>query len=373
MRNILIATGIFPPDIGGPALYSRKLAEEFSGSGREVSVLTYGGRPERSGKFEIFGTSRLWPSGIRQLIYSIKLLSRTKNADLIIAFDSLGAGLPAVIAGKLFGKKVIIRMGGDFLWERHIGSGFGKETITEFYRKNLHQNHPFLLGLIRFTLQNTDKIAFTTDFQKNLFIPAYGLDPDKSEVISNVFEKSQASPVRPVDGPKTILWAGRFIKLKNLEFLIGVFKKLLANDRSLILKLVGDGPEKRLISDAVKKSGLKNNVEIIGAMSEDSLVNEIKKAYFCILPSLGDISPNFVLNCLALNKPVILTQETGIRSDFPGLMYADPKNEDSFYQSALRLMDENSYDNYLKLISGIRYKKTWKDLAEEYLKLAERK
>lgn len=372
MRNILIATGIFPPDIGGPALYSQKLAEEFSGSGKKVSVMTYGSRPEKSGKFEVFGTSRFWPFGIRQLIYFIKLLARAKSADLIIAFDSLGAGLPAVIAGKLFGKKVIIRMGGDFLWERHIGSGAGKETITEFYQKNLQQNQPFLLRLIGLTLRNADKIAFTTDFQKDLFIPAYGLDPEKSAVIGNIFEKILAASAHSTGSPKTILWAGRFIKLKNLEFLIGVFKKLLANDRSLILKLVGDGPEKSLISAVVKKSGLEENVRIIGAMSEELLAEEIKGAYFCILPSLGDISPNFVLNCLALGKPIVLTQETGIRNDFSGLMYADPKNENSFYQSALRLMDENSYDNYLKHISDIRYKKTWKDLAAEYLKLAEK-
>jgi len=40
--KILIATGIFPPDIGGPALYSQKLAEEFSSRGLVVSVITYG-------------------------------------------------------------------------------------------------------------------------------------------------------------------------------------------------------------------------------------------------------------------------------------------------------------------------------------------
>ena len=52
-------------------------------------------------------------------------------------------------------------------------------------------------------------------------------------------------------------------------------------------------------------------------------------------------------------------------------MYADPKNEDSFFLATLRLLDENSYDNYLKSISGIRYHKTWKDLSGEYLKLLE--
>ena len=72
---------------------------------------------------------------------------------------------------------------------------------------------------------------------------------------------------------------------------------------------------------------------------------------------------------LSLNKPVIITQETGIKDQFPGLLYADPKQEESFIAAAFRLLDKKEYDNYQKLISEIKYHKTWKNLADEYLRL----
>ncbi|OHA54130.1 MAG: hypothetical protein A2Z62_00105, partial [Candidatus Terrybacteria bacterium RIFCSPLOWO2_02_42_20] len=40
--NILICTGIYPPDIGGPAKYAKNLTDEFSRNGNKVKVLAYG-------------------------------------------------------------------------------------------------------------------------------------------------------------------------------------------------------------------------------------------------------------------------------------------------------------------------------------------
>ena len=40
-KKILIAAGIFPPDIGGPASYVRRLATELSNSGNKVTVVAY--------------------------------------------------------------------------------------------------------------------------------------------------------------------------------------------------------------------------------------------------------------------------------------------------------------------------------------------
>ena len=53
--KILIATGIYPPDIGGPATYSKLLKEELSKRGLKVDILTYGPA----------GISRKIPKGLR--------------------------------------------------------------------------------------------------------------------------------------------------------------------------------------------------------------------------------------------------------------------------------------------------------------------
>ena len=367
--RIIIATGIFPPDIGGPALYSQKLGEEFSRMGAEVRIVTYGAKFIKSDVYSVTGVSRIWPFGARQLIYFLKLLDQARKSDVILAFDSLGAGLPAALAGKFFKKRVIIRLGGDFLWEKFIESGKGKFTIEEFYKKNLQQNFPFLLRLIKFALQDAAQVAFTTEFQRELFISNYGLIPERTKAISNVFEKKSRAIPPYQENSRVILWAGRFLKLKNLDFLLKVFKRLTAYDKNLVLELAGEGPEYKSLKSQVSSLKLENNVLFIGNLSESALREKIINSYFCILPSLSEVSPNFALHCLSLNKPVILTEETGLKEQFPGLMYADSKKEDSFFAAALRLLDRNVYDNYQKFIADIRYQKTWQDLAGEYLRL----
>ena len=39
--RILIVTGIFEPESGGPAIYAPKIAGKLAGAGHQVSVLTY--------------------------------------------------------------------------------------------------------------------------------------------------------------------------------------------------------------------------------------------------------------------------------------------------------------------------------------------
>ena len=59
--KLLITTGLFPPDIGGPATYSKILAEELSIRGVRVAVLS-------------FGLVRKLPRFIRHLVYFFKVI-----------------------------------------------------------------------------------------------------------------------------------------------------------------------------------------------------------------------------------------------------------------------------------------------------------
>ena len=61
MKNILIVTGIYPPDIGGPARYAKNLKQAFEGQGHTVGVKTY-------------GIEKYLPTGIRHFLFFLKNL-----------------------------------------------------------------------------------------------------------------------------------------------------------------------------------------------------------------------------------------------------------------------------------------------------------
>ncbi len=369
MKKLLLATGIFPPDIGGPATYCKRFADEFSRKGIQVEVVTYG-FPSATVPYRIFFTSRQWPSGLRQLFYAIALIRAAKGADGIISFDSLGAGLPALIVGKIRRKKVIMRLGGDFLWEKYVEKGLGTQTMREFYEKGTYKKYfGGVRRLIAFVLRRTDTIVFTTEFQRSLFIPHYRLDPDKTAVLGNVFYP-EAPAVRSKN-EAFFLWAGRLIRLKNIPFLLDVFQKVRMKYASTkpLLRLIGEGPEKEAIREMILQKGLEGSVKLEPALSQKELQKLIREAYCCILPSLTEISPNFALDCIAAGTPLVLTKETGIRDTFSELEYADPHNEEEFAEKIEALIgDKDHYLAYSKKVKDISYMKTWEQAADEYLK-----
>ena len=103
--KILICTGIYPPDIGGPATYSKLLFEELPKMGIETRVLS-------------FGEVRHLPKILRHFVYFIKVLKMGRRADIIYAQDPVSVGLPAMLAAKILRKKFILKVVGDYAWEQ---------------------------------------------------------------------------------------------------------------------------------------------------------------------------------------------------------------------------------------------------------------
>jgi hypothetical protein len=67
--KILIVTGIFPPEIGGPATYSDLLLRELMARGFDVKILTYSFVVQKS---PVFYVSKKWPKGLRHFIFFYK-------------------------------------------------------------------------------------------------------------------------------------------------------------------------------------------------------------------------------------------------------------------------------------------------------------
>ena len=103
--KILITTGIYPPDIGGPATYSKILIDELPK--HNINALVLG-----------FGEVRRLPKIIRHFLYFLKILKKGWKADIIFAQDPVSVGLPAALAAKILGKKFVLKIVGDYAWEQ---------------------------------------------------------------------------------------------------------------------------------------------------------------------------------------------------------------------------------------------------------------
>ena len=105
--KILVATGIYPPDVGGPAYYAKELVDAFNVLGYEAKPITY-------------GALMRFPTGLRHLLFFFRLIPKMFWAEKIIALDTFSVALPVAVASKIFRVPFVIRTGGDFVWEQYL-------------------------------------------------------------------------------------------------------------------------------------------------------------------------------------------------------------------------------------------------------------
>src|SRR3989344_5232815 len=331
--NILICTGIYPPDIGGPAKYAKNLTDEFSRNGNKVKVLAY-------------GMEKKMPIGARHFWYFLRTIFALPKADLIIGLDIFSTGFPAVLAGKIFGKKTILRVGGDFLWETYIESTGHLIKLKDFYEKQPRLSLKFkIIALLqKFALKNTSALAFNTGWQKDFFEKIYKLNPRKNFIIENFYpEKSVVAEKINKVNEFNFLFAGRKIKFKNLKLLEEVFEDL-------------------------ESAGIKARLDIVDGLTQKELQEKIKNSYAAITVSISDFAPNFLVESLSYNKPFILTKDCGLAEKLDGLgVIVDPIDKNSIKKAILLLLDENNYKRYKEKIAEFNFTHSWKEIAQEFL------
>ena len=334
--KILICTGFFTPDVGSHVQYAKNLCSEFLSRGHAVKVAAY--RVERK-----------LPTGIRHLVYFLRVVFFIFKVDTVIALDTFSVGLPAACACKIFGKKFVLRVGGDFLWESYVESTGNLITLMDFNGKisgiNLSLKHKIIFWLSSFTMRNADVVVFNSAWQKSIFKNSYGLNPEKLFVVENYCgEKLEGADFKE----KNFFWVGRQLKLKNIELL------------------------KESFSDA-KKENVDIKLELSKEIPHEELLKKIQSCYAVILPSISDISPNFILAAIRCGKPVILTKETGLYEKFQNIaVFIDPFNREDIKQKILFLADEKNYEEYKKRVDNFNFQHSWQEIAGEFLEIFEK-
>jgi len=62
--KVLVVSGIWPPDVGGPASHAPEVADYLAGRGHEVEVVTTAAAPPAPADYPIHWVSRAIPKGL---------------------------------------------------------------------------------------------------------------------------------------------------------------------------------------------------------------------------------------------------------------------------------------------------------------------
>ena len=119
-------------------------------------------------------------------------------------------------------------------------------------------------------------------------------------------------PIRRHEGPgNRLLFVGRFDPVKGIPVLLDAIERLVIN-RTVHLDLVGDGPERQAIEEAVRKRGLDSHITFHGYLSQRELRLRLVEADVCVMTSFSEGIPVVLMEAMAAGVPVVAPKITGI-------------------------------------------------------------
>lgn len=355
---IVLATGIYPPQIGGPATYVQHVAEQFVAAGHTVTVVTYG-EAEESDMWQVERVTARLPL-LRWFAYAATLRRVAQDADVLIAFSSISCGVPLVLSGIRKPKK-ILRLGGDFFWERYTDWG-GTKSLRAFYDTGAL----FSKWLMALVLRQFDHLVFSTQWQQALYQTHYRKLPATS-VIQNALPVA-VDPLAPVHheahSPLRLLFMGRFVRFKNISALL----QALPQVPECTLTLIGTGPLDDALRTQVEQLDLHIRVQFVGPVHGEDKQEMFAMHDALILPSLTEISPNTALEARAYGVPVVLSAETGLSAELThGMMLLPLHTTDDIAKAISQVITE--YDVIAETASKPIAERSWSAVAADWLAL----
>ena len=304
--KILITVGIFPPDIGGPASFVPKIAELYSNSGHDVTVVCLTDRKQTDNlNFKVVRILRNQNLLIRWIKTVSQIIRQGYNADL---FFVNGLPMESYIANIFTRKKLIRKIVGDWAWERGMNKKIINESFDEF-QNNKHNLHLEIAKFSRgWTATKADLIITPSNHLKNV-VKGWGVKENSIKVIYNGTKlKNKPDPIedQPNDYLKLIT-VGRLAPWKNIDIIIEALSDYKKANQNFIFYIVGSGPEEIKLKKLVNDLDLENFVTFTGQLQKDDLNYYLQKSDIYIQASSYEGLPHVILEAMSHNLSIIST------------------------------------------------------------------
>lgn len=225
--KILLATPLYPPDSGGPSTYAKLLVDELPKRGIQVTLVK-------------FGEVRHLPPGVRHVVYFLKCLIHARGADAIYALDPVSVGLPASLAAFVLGKKLVLRVPGDYAWEQGRQRFGVQDEIDAFQNKKYGRGVERLRSIQKFVARRAEKIVAPSEYMRRI-VSDWVADASKVETIYSSIHMP-VEFVLPKERPEgfLVVTIARRVPWKGIEAL----EKVVAREDAWHFKLLDGLPHK---------------------------------------------------------------------------------------------------------------------------------
>ncbi len=320
MKSLLITTGVFAPDIGGPASYARALGTRLAADGISVAVVTYSSvrrHPSDAAlPFRVYRVWAWWPWGVRHLLFLFRTLLCARRADGILTLNAVSVGVAALWAARLTRKPLVLRVAGDYAWEIAVQTGATHLLLDEFQRSKKSYRVRRLDRIQRSVARRAALVITPSRYLAGV-VAGWGVASDHIQVIYNGVDfsrtdisKEEARRRIGISG-NIIISAGRLVPWKGFRMLIKLMSQLLQVNQFFRLVVVGDGPDMHMLRSVVRNLGLERKVFFVGRKNQVEVGLYFAAADIFVLNTGYEGFSHQVLEAMAAGVPVVTTTAGG--------------------------------------------------------------
>jgi glycosyltransferase involved in cell wall biosynthesis len=346
MAKICLVTHFFPPHVGGIEKVAEEQCKRLSKLGYQVSVLT--SKTHKQNEHYIEGIH----------VFPYPVLSLAERVGLPYP-------VPLFKAYKIFTEVIrkcdIVHVHGHPYISSYIACKIAKK-----YKKPLilTQHNTFIdfqswLNIVehlndwvvgRMVLKDADKVI-TVSRKTMEYVLKLGADKSKTSVMYNGVDQNFFYPMNKEksrdklglpENKMLILTVRRLVYKNGLDTLIESASLLARDFPNLLFIVIGNGPDRKFITNRIRQLGVNDNVRLAGFVPEELLPLYYNAAdYFVIPSSSGEGLPMVLLEAMACGLPVIATTVGGtpeIIKDMVNGALVPPRNQEALAQAISKLL-----------------------------------
>ena len=294
-------SGIWPPDVGGPASHAPEVAAFLAGHGQTPTVLVTADAPPAPESYPVEWVSRSLPPGVRHLRALTMVARLARQSDVVYSTGMFGrSGAGALLARRPY----VLKLTADPAFERARRRGLFRGSLADFQHERSARTLPFRAArdaIVRRAAHVVCPSSYLAELTVGWGVPGSRVTvlPNPAPDVSSLASRDELRGRHGFDGP-TLVFAGRLTAQKSLELAVDA-----CGSAGVRLVVVGDGPERARLEAL-------GGADYVGPRPRNEVLELFLAADASILSSSWENFPHGVVESLAVGTPVIATAVGGV-------------------------------------------------------------
>jgi len=346
--RVLITSPVFPPDLGGPAVYVPSLGRYLVERGHEVRVVAFCSDPAPKG--HPFRVTAIAPAAlpVRYLKAFFAVWREAGGCDVVYVNEHLA--LLHVLAARLRGVPAVIRIMVDGSWEiAHRKGWCGDDDIVTFQGKRYGWRVALTRSLQRRWWHWCAHVIACSEFLRQILIRHYGVPPQKVQRVYNAYHGPRAEDVtRTKDEARAelgldperryLLTICRLMVWKRVD---GILRALAELPGDVDLLVAGDGDMLEPWKALARELGVAERAHFLGNVPHARIPLYVRAADVFVLNSRYEGLSHTLLEVLNLGTPIVASGVCGnpevVEHEMSGLL-VDPNDHAELRAAIGRLL-----------------------------------